>query len=52
MSLEDLRMLNVTSSQITIMQFYSNPRSIQASMPEKRDPYLARAEEQAVHRQL
>ena len=29
--------------------FYSNPRSIQASTPEKRDPYLARAEEQAFH---
>ena len=29
--------------------FYSNPRSIQASTPEKRDPYLARAEEKAVH---
>ena len=34
------------------MQFHSNPRSIQASTPEKRDPYLARAEEQAVHQQL
>ena len=29
--------------------FYSNPMSIQASTPEKRDHYLARAEEQAVH---
>ena len=29
--------------------FYSNRRSIQASTPEKRDPYLARAEEQVVH---
>ena len=29
--------------------FYPNPRSIQASTPEKRVPYLARAEEQAVH---
>ena len=41
-------MLIETSSQITIMHFfYSNPRSIQASTPEKRDPHLARAEEQA-----
>ena len=29
--------------------FYSNPRSIQASTPEKCDPNLARAEEQAFH---
>ena len=29
--------------------YYSNPRSIQASTHEKRDPNLARAEEQAVH---
>ena len=42
-------MLIETSSQIKIMQFYSNPGYIQASTPEKRDPYLARAEEQAVH---
>ena len=38
-----------TSSQITIMQFYSNPRSIQTSTPEKRVPYVVRAEEQVVH---
>ena len=29
--------------------FYSNPRSIQVSTPEKRVPYVARAEEQVVH---
>ena len=29
--------------------FYSNPRSIQASTPEKRVPYVARAVEQVVH---
>ena len=29
--------------------FYSNPRSIQASTPEKCVPYVARAEEQVVH---
>ena len=38
-----------TSSQKTIMQFNSNPRSIQVSTPEKRVPYVARAEEQVVH---
>ena len=32
--------------------FYSNPRSIQVSTPEKRDPYVARAEEQVVHLQF
>ena len=42
-------MLIETSSQITIMQFLFKSRSIQASTPEKRDPYLARAAEQAVH---
>ena len=49
MSLYDLRMLIETSSQITIMQFYKNPRSIQVSAPEKRVPYVAGAEEQVVH---
>ena len=34
------------------MQCYSNPRSIQASTPEKRVPYVARAQEQVVHEQL
>ena len=29
--------------------FYSNPRSIQVSTPEKRVPNVARAEEQVVH---
>ena len=29
--------------------FYSNPRSIQTSTPEKPVPYLARAEKQVVH---
>ena len=29
--------------------FYSNPRSIQVSTPEKRVPYVTRAEEQVVH---
>ena len=29
--------------------FYSNPRSFQAPTPEKRVPYVARAEEQVVH---
>ena len=29
--------------------FFSNPRSIQASTPEKHVPYVARAEEQVVH---
>ena len=29
--------------------FYSNPRSIQASTPEKRVPYVARAEEHMAH---
>ena len=32
--------------------FYSDPRSIQASTPEKRVPYVARAEEYVVHLQL
>ena len=30
------------------MQFYSNLKSIQASTPEKRVPYAARAQEQVV----
>ena len=38
-----------SSSQITIIQFYSNPRSIQVSMPEKRVWYVTRADEQVVH---
>ena len=42
-------MLIETSSQKKIMQVYSNPGSFLASTPEKRDPYLARAEDQAVH---
>ena len=29
--------------------FYANPRSIQASTPKKRVPYVARAQEQVVH---
>ena len=29
--------------------FYSNPRSIQVSTPEKRVPYVACAEEQVIH---
>ena len=29
--------------------FFSNPRSIQVSTPEKRVPYVARLEEQVVH---
>ena len=29
--------------------FYSNPRSSHVSTPEKRDPNVARAEEQVVH---
>ena len=29
--------------------FYSNPRSIQASEPEKRAPYVAHDQEQVVH---
>ena len=45
-------MLIETSSQITIMQFYSDPRSIQVSTPEKRVSYAARAEEQVGHEQL
>ena len=31
------------------MQFHSNPMSIQASTPEKRVPYVARAQEQVAH---
>ena len=41
-------MLIEPSSQKTIMHFYSNPRPIQASTPEKQVPYVARAEEQVV----
>ena len=37
----------VTDNEYAI--FYSNPRSTQVSTPEKRDPYVARAEEQVVH---
>ena len=35
-----------------ICNFYSNPRSIQASKPEKCVPYVARAQEQVVHLQV
>ena len=32
--------------------FYSDPRSIQAPTPDKRVPYVARAEDKVVHLQL
>ena len=49
MSLQNLRMIIEISSQITIMHFYSSPESIEASKPEKRVHYVARAQEHVVY---
>ena len=49
MGLQDVRTIIEILSRIAIMQFFSNPRSIQASTPEKRVPYVACDQEQVVH---
>ena len=49
MSLLDLRMLIETSSEITIMHFLFKSQVYSSVKPEKRIPYVSRAEEQVVH---